>query len=87
MDVYLSPGKVILFGLRPSQEDDFEIEDLGELPSQAKNLLVVLEDESQASRKVWHQDLPYEFIQNADKPGGMQAFMDSLKENTDEMEQ
>lgn len=87
MDVYLSPSKVILFGLRPSKDDDFDIEDLGLLPSQEKNLLVVIEEESQASRKIWHQDLPYEFFEKADQPGGMQEFIDSLKNNTEAMDE
>ena len=78
MDVYLSATRVFLFGLRKVRSGDYEIEQL----DRPEELLTVVEEDSQAVRKIWEQDLPIEFLEKAHLPGGMAEFISSLQQST-----
>ena len=78
MDIYATQSKIIMLGLRETMESDFEWDS----PSQQNKFIVVVASESEACRKIWSQDMPAEFLEKATAPGGLQEFIDSLREHT-----
>jgi len=84
MDIFVTnSNRIFLFGIRPIADpssEDFPLEEFDETSPQ----LVAVRSDQEASRKVWGTELPAEFMQMADQPGGMQEFIASMKEHLGE---